>query len=240
MPALPPDTPVPLPACFFSSTLPAISDLAELRLTLLMHYRAAAGQPLVAEPALLADPALRRNLLPLGSARDPATVIRRGLELALSRGTLLAVRPLDPSDERCWYTLNTPAGRELVHQIETGRAPVPASGPHPIATPVAAVRPTIYRLYEQHIAVLTPLVAQQLADAASEYPTDWIADAFDEAVARDRRSWRFVRHLLERWASEGREHATHRRHAAKPLDPDKYTKGKYAAIFRRRVIGRAG
>ena len=234
MSPLAPDHPIALPAGFFTDILPAIMDLSELRVTLSMYYRVTAGPPLVAEADLLADPALRRGLVPLGSVRDPAGEIQRGLELALTRGTLLAVEPVDPTDERRWYTINTPEGRELVHNLETGKQTLArVTGAPDITPPVVAVQPNVFRLYERHIAVLTPLVAQQLAEAAEQYPPMWIADAFDEAIARDRRSWRFIRHLLERWASEGREHATDRRLAARPLDPAKYTKGKYAAIFRR-------
>src|SRR5262245_8438183 len=85
---LSPDASIALPVTFFTETLPAIDDLAELRVTLHLYYRVAGGEALIAEADLLADPALRRGLLPLGSARDPAEPIRRGLEAALSRGTV--------------------------------------------------------------------------------------------------------------------------------------------------------
>ena len=227
-----PDASIPLPACFFADLLPAITDLSELRVTLMLHFLVATGTPLIEEEALARDPTLRRGIVPPGSTLDPGVAIRRGLERALTRGSLLAVQAADSGDERRWYTVNSPAGRELIHDLEQGQQAladlVDASLP-----PVTQARPTIFRLYERHIAVLTPLVAQQLAAAADEYPYDWITDAFDEAVARDRRSWRFVRYLLERWAREGKDDATDRRRAARPLDPDKYTKGKYAPLFQR-------
>jgi DNA replication protein len=231
---LSPDASIALPVSFFIETLPAIDDLAELRVTLHLYYRVAGGEALIAEADLLADPALRRGLLPLGSARDPAEPIRRGLEAALSRGTVLAVDAVEPAT--CpwrWYTLNTPASQELLHDLATGRADQVEIGAAWGAVPVVPADPNVFRLYERHVATLTPLVAQQLAEAAETYPPAWIADAFDEAVARDRRSWGFIRRLLERWASEGREHATHRRIGPQPLDPAKYTKGKYAAFFQR-------
>jgi DnaD/phage-associated family protein len=232
-PPLPPDAAIALPVRFFTETLPAIDDLAELRVTLHLYYRVAGGEALVAEADLLADPALRRGLLPLGSARDPAEPIRRGLERALSRGTLLAIDSVDPANPVRWYTLNTPASQELLHALATGRADRVEIGAAWRAVPVVPARPNIFGLYERHVATLTPLVAQQLAEAAETYPADWIADAFDEAVARDRRSWGYIRRLLERWASEGREHATPRRVTAQPLDPLRYTKGKYARFFQR-------
>jgi hypothetical protein len=186
----------------------------------------------VAEHELVTAGELRGGLVPLGSARDPGRELTRGLELALTRGTLLAVRPIADDDPRRWYTLNTASGRQLVGALEAGQQSLAAVASSVEALPVVEERPNIFRLYERHIAVLTPLVAQQLAEAATDYPAGWIVDAFSEAVARDRRSWRFIRHLLDRWSSEGREHATHRRHTARPLDPNKYTKGKYADLFR--------
>jgi DnaD/phage-associated family protein len=232
-PPLPPEAAIALPVRFFTETLPAIDDLAELRVTLHLYYRVAGGEPLVAEADLLADPALRRGLLPLGSARDPAEPIRRGLEAALSRGTALAVDSVDPADPARWWTLNTPASQELLHELTTGQAERVEIDEAWLAVPVVAAAPNVFRLYERHVATLTPLVAQQLAEAAETYPADWISDAFDEAVARERRSWGFIRRLLERWASEGRNNATHRRVTPQPLDPNKYTKGKYAAFFQR-------
>ncbi|MCC6626019.1 MAG: primosomal replication protein N [Chloroflexi bacterium] len=233
MPPLPPDVAIALPVRFFTETLPAITDLAELRVTLHLYYRVAAGEELVTEADVLADPALRHGLLPLGSARDPAEPLRRGLEQAITRGTLLLVEAVEPAPGQRWYTLNTPASQELLHDLLSGQAERVEIGAAWRAVPVVAPEPTIHRLYERHVATLTPLVAQQLTEAADTYPAAWIADAFDEAVARDRRSWGFIQRLLERWASEGRNDAADRRTTAQPLDPNKYTKGKYAAFFQR-------
>jgi DnaD/phage-associated family protein len=233
MPPLPPDAAIAVPVRFFTETLPAITDLAEVRVTLHLFYRVAAGEELVAEDALLADPALRHGLLPLGSARDPAEPLRRGLERALSRGTLLLVEAVAPPPGQRWYTLNTPASQELLHDLMSGRVDRVEIGAAWRAVPVVAPAPNVHRLYERHVATLTPLIAQQLTEAAETYPAAWIADAFEEAVARDRRSWGFIQRLLERWASEGRDDAANRRTTAQPLDPHKYTTGKYAAFFQR-------
>ena len=232
MPPLPPDAAIAVPVRFFTETLPAIDDLAELRLTLHLYFRLAAGDELVAEDTLVSDRGLRRGLLPAGSARDPADALRRGLERGVSRGTILLVESVVATPTQRWYTLNTPASQELLHALATGHADRVEIGDAWRTMPVAPNTPNIFRLYERHIATLTPLIAQQLAEAAETYSDHWIADAFTEAVARDRRSWGFIRRLLERWASEGRDDATDRRTTAQPLDPVKYTKGKYAAFFK--------
>jgi DnaD/phage-associated family protein len=66
-------------------------------------------------------------------------------------------------------------------------------------------RPNAFRLYEQNIGPLTPLIADQISRAIEEYPDDWIEDALSEAVAYNRRSWRYVTRILENWQAAGRK-----------------------------------
>lgn len=63
----------------------------------------------------------------------------------------------------------------------------------------------IYTLFEQNIATLTPLISEQLREAAQLYPPDWIEDAFNEAVSYNRRNWRYISRILENWSIEGRQ-----------------------------------
>ena len=65
-------------------------------------------------------------------------------------------------------------------------------------------RPTIFVLYEQNIGLLTPMIADELRDAEQHFPAEWIADAFREAVLHNKRSWKYVLAILERWRTEGR------------------------------------
>jgi DnaD/phage-associated family protein len=62
----------------------------------------------------------------------------------------------------------------------------------------------IFVLYEQNIGLLTPMIADELRDAEKTYPAEWIEDAMQEAVHLNKRSWRYVRRILERWRVEGR------------------------------------
>ena len=61
--------------------------------------------------------------------------------------------------------------------------------------------PTVFRLYEQNMGPLTPLIADRLIKALETYPTEWIEEALGEAVAYNRRSWRYVARILENWVS---------------------------------------
>ena len=65
-------------------------------------------------------------------------------------------------------------------------------------------RPNIFVLYEQNIGLLTPMIASQLEDAADHYPADWIEAAFNEAVQRNKRNWKYINAILRRWETEGR------------------------------------
>ena len=97
---------------------------------------------------------------------------------------------------------------------------------------IVVERPTIFALYEQNIGLLTPLLAEKLQDAEGRYPLEWIEAAFEEAVTNNKRNWRYIERILERWAVEGMNSGKDRGPAERSLDPDKYTKGKYAFLFR--------
>jgi DNA replication protein len=66
-------------------------------------------------------------------------------------------------------------------------------------------RPNIFVLYEQNIGLLSPLIAEELRDAAEQYPTEWIEAAFREAVQQNKRKWSYIRAILRRWETEGRQ-----------------------------------
>src|SRR5438105_5231436 len=65
-------------------------------------------------------------------------------------------------------------------------------------------RPNIFVLYEQNIGLLSPLLADQLKDAADQYPPEWIEAAFREAVQYNKRKWSYISAILRRWETEGR------------------------------------
>ncbi len=70
---------------------------------------------------------------------------------------------------------------------------------------VEVERPNIFVLYEQNIGLLTPLIAEELKDAANQYPTEWIEAAFREAMYHNKRKWSYIRAILRRWETEGRQ-----------------------------------
>jgi DnaD/phage-associated family protein len=70
---------------------------------------------------------------------------------------------------------------------------------------VQVERPNIFVLYEQNIGLLSPLIAEELRDAADQYPAEWIEAAFREAVLQNKRRWNYIRAILKRWETEGRQ-----------------------------------
>jgi DnaD/phage-associated family protein len=86
-------------------------------------------------------------------------------------------------------------------------------------------RPNIYSLYEQNVGPLTALLSEDLQEAEETYPPEWIEEAFREAVRLNKRSWKYIRAILERWQTEGRDEIDRR---AGEEDGRRYIEGKYA------------
>lgn len=224
-----------IPRVFVAEVLPQIADVVELRVTLcLFDLLAEAGgydAPL-AEETVYRHEALRASLKRLGSPKEPDESIGRGLELAVSRGTVLrfmATPALEGANGRGqrWYLLNTPRNREALAKMARGVIlPPPALGSSDAPPLIEPERPNVFRLYEQNVGLLTPIIADQLIEATERYPLDWIEEAFAEAVSYNKRNWRYIRAILEKWATDGRRDADeeHRGRAqgAGTFDPERY------------------
>ena len=243
------DDVVGLPHAFFAHDLPRIRDLAELKV-LLTVYRLIADlpdRPFVPEAVVLADEGLNAGLRLRGSARAPEEEIRQGIELALAHDSLIrfwigeagaSERDLPGSAGATrgsyWLTTASPESRLKLAQLQRGEITPPVAMQRPGR--VELERPNVFRLFEQNVGLVTPLIADQLIEALEIYPEAWIAEAIDEAVGYNRRNWRYIQRILERWATEGRGDEADQRNAAAAatLQSDKYLRGKYASLFRRR------
>lgn len=60
-----------------------------------------------------------------------------------------------------------------------------------------AQKPNLFKVYEQEIGAITPLIADALKDAEKEYPPGWVEEAIQIAVERNVRNWKYVRAVLE-------------------------------------------
>ena len=203
-----------LPEPVFTDLIPLIDDLAELKVTLHALWRLGQQRGKV-RYLRRADLAADRTLL-AGLGDDAATTLDAALARAVWRGTLLKVAAAIGDETEELYFANTARGRAAVEAIARGEWPAELE---------PAARPNIFTLYEQNIGLLTPLIADELREAEREYPAEWIEDAFREAVALNKRSWKYIRAILERWRTEGRADETGRR--GRERDRRRYIKGKY-------------
>ena len=198
-----------LPDTFFHRVLKEIEDAAELKVTLYSLWRI--------EHMEGPFRALSRMDFSIKDLGLPAEEITHGLEKAVKRGTLLKVQ----RETAVYFLLNSPRGRAGVQAIESGSWN-PKTG---ISTPPVE-RPNIFRLYEENIGPLTPLIADALKDAEELYSPDWVADAIELAVTNNKRNWKYSEAILKRWKEEGRGEKQDRRDAEK--DRRKYVEGKYS------------
>ncbi len=196
-----------LPARFLTEWLPAIDDLAELKVTLfcLAALEQKEGKlRYLRFDELLADESLMRGLAIADKVRPAREVLNRALDRAVERGALLEAA-IDLGE---FFFVNDAGGKQLQAQVLAGEW-LPAPGD---AIEILPPRPTIYRLYEENIGPLTPMIADSLKEAEASYPRAWIDDAMRLSAENNKRSWRYIRAILERWRQEGRSHEKSRRH----------------------------
>lgn len=216
----------PLPEQFFTELLPQIDDLDELRVTLYVLWRVArlkSGFPALQWRDLLSDDRFLQALAP--DRAEAEARLQQGLRRAVARGTLLQAAAGE-ADNTYWL-LNTPRGQQAAAAIERGDwLPSESDDLPPFLQPQ---QPNIFRLYEENIGPLTPLLADALREAEQEYPAAWIRQAFEIAVERNVRNWRYVEAILRRWKEEGRDEREDSRYSEE--DRRKYVQGRYADLF---------
>jgi len=62
---------------------------------------------------------------------------------------------------------------------------------------------SIFEVYESEIGILTTMIADELTQAESDYPADWITSAIAEAVRNNKRNWKYAAAILKRWKEQG-------------------------------------
>ena len=196
----------PLPNEFFSEWLNEIDDLDELKLTLYALWFSANQEGNV-------HPLWEQDFAEGLGAVD----IKSGLAKCVQRGSLLKV----VSVAEAVYLLNSPRGRAAAESARAGEW-IPSR--KQMATPVP--RPNIYRLYEENIGPLTPMIADTLKDAEEEYSAERLEEAFALAVKANVRKWTYVEAILKRWKEEGYGKKQDRRDNQE--DRNRYVEGDYA------------
>lgn len=78
----------------------------------------------------------------------------------------------------------------------------------------------IFKLYEDEIGALTPMVRDAVNEWIddADFPDQWIIDAIRRAVVQNKRSWAYVRAILNDWKAKGKQDT-------RPAKGDNYANG---------------
>lgn len=190
-----------LPEPFFTDLLPLIDDADELKCTLFFFWAISKQEGSVVylnHNEFFQSPILREWF----SSEDPSKAIQSGLEKALIRKTIIAAS--SPKwQNRILLFLNSPTGRTAADSFMNGSWS-PNETDHLPPMPVNQRVMNIFELYEDNIGPLTPMIADDLKEAQSEYPVQWIEEAIHLSVQNNKRSWRYVHAILKSWKKEGK------------------------------------
>jgi len=215
---------VSIPGPFFTDLLPQIDHLGELKVTLyaLWFLEQMEGNfRSIRIEDYAGDEQFMRGM---GRTREEGTArLEEGLERAVIRGTLLKASAPGENGEEVFFFLNSPRGRAAIQAIQRGDWAPTSTLRQPIALNLE--RPNIFRLYEEHIGPLTPMIAETLREAEQTYPAQWIEEAVRIAVENNVRRWRYVDAILRSWQEEGRDDQN-RGNSQK--DRRRYVEGKFA------------
>jgi DNA replication protein len=181
-----------LPDSFFTTLLREIDDPRELKVVLLALERI---QHLDGS-----RPGLRSTDLDGETLGLPVADVQVGLDKAVRHGILLMSRHGGDTA----YFLNSALGRAAAGAFTSGD-PLQASMTGPLE------RRNIFKLYEENIGPLTPLIADALLDAEKTYSEEWVGEAIGLAVTNNKRNWKYCEAILKRWKEEGRAQKQNRR-----------------------------
>jgi DNA replication protein len=201
-----------LPEAFFTQLLPVIDDLPQLRLLLYFFWHLEQQESKVRYfkwEEMIADPALVRMV-------GGEEALQIALKALVDLGAVLKA-DLEWMNER-YYFLNNPQGLAAVDAIQKGEWQ--GSTAERPAIQLTGEQPNIFKLYEENIGPITPMMAEILKEDEADYPSAWIEEAVRIAVTRNVRNWKYVHAILERWQKEGHGNGQNRRDDSQ--DPGSY------------------
>lgn len=198
-----------LPDSFFHQLLNEIKDVDELKVTTFFLWRV---EHMDGPFHALCQTDFDAKALGLS-----ADEVASGLEKAVKRGSLLKSK----HEADVFYFLNSPRGRAAAEAFAKGNWRESAK----IMSAPPMERPNIFKLYEENIGPLTPLIADALKDAEETYQPEWIAEAIELAVTNNKRNWKYTEAILKRWKEDGRAEKQNRQDTEE--DRRKYVEGRF-------------
>ena len=225
----------PIPNLFFTEAMLQIKDIAELKIVLHIFwlFSRRRGYPrFVTYNELLSDPILSQAIEQENNPTEET--LRNALHLAVQHGFILHLGlNKDKEHDEDIYFINTEAERNTIAKIQQGELTLPGLLPKKPGGTGTMLPLDIFSLYEQNIGMLTPIIAEELKEAERLYPADWIESAVKEAVSLNKRNWRYIARILERWSIEGKDDGKSGRDLKEKNDRDKYIRGKYGHMVQR-------
>ena len=145
--------------------------------------------------------------------------IKLGLRKCVERGILLKAQ----DEAEVLYFLNSPRGRLAVDSFAKGKLSAVRSA--------TRERSNVFKLYEENIGPLTPLIADMLREAEKNYPSVWFEEAFEIAVSRNIRNWKYAEAILSRWKENGKDERKDQQDIVK--DAKRYTDSDFSEFINR-------
>ncbi len=195
---------IPIPAPFFEDLMRQLESREELLIILHVFWlldQLEGTFRYVCFEDFTADPGFMQTLSK--DDKKAKIILEQGLSQATQKGALLATEVEILGRIETCYFLNSPKGRAAVRAISSGQW---KPGENTVnANEMSEELPNIFRLYEENIGPITPMLADSLSDAEETYPLHWIEDAIRMAVERNKRNWRYAEAILKKWQVEGRD-----------------------------------
>lgn len=189
-----------------------INDIAELKVTLFAIHRI---DHIEGNFRALCETDFESESLGLSGEE-----IQRGLGKTVERGTLLK----SEYDAQVFYFLNSPRGRLAAEAFVKGQW-------REAARVYIPNKSNVFKLYEENIGPLTPILAEVLREAEKNYPGAWFEEAFEIAVSRNVRNWKYIEAILLRWKENGKDERRDPQDSVK--DAKRYTEGEFSEFFKR-------
>ena len=222
---------VEIPEQFFSDVLPNITNILELKISLII-LNEIASQPV--ESRFINRVGIE-NLEQVKSLEtdgiQPSLALIESVLEKLTRAKLIFSMKLnlESEDSGEMYFLDDIEGRKLSENFKLGIVSPNITGDNPEKDIDKGM--TIFDLYEKNIGIIPgSQVAEELIEAEKTYPAQWLEDAFDEAVAQDVRRWAYIRAILASWSNGGRGNYDGKTGGRN--SESRYKSGKYGKVVR--------
>ena len=107
------------------------------------------------------------------------------------KNNIITTTNMDPSNKRFSLSTSITLNTEETIPIDS--------------LPENNVQENIFEIFEKNISPLTPIIAEELKKAKSEYSEEMIKKAIIESAKNNARSWRYISRILEIWEGEGQK-----------------------------------